>query len=57
MSLHIYIAHSGEHLLADPVAFASYVATFDEGCLVGSRAPNELGMQANAVLTVSVRIH
>lgn len=25
MSLHIYIAHSGEHLLADPVAFASYV--------------------------------
>ncbi|KAJ5584444.1 uncharacterized protein N7459_004244 [Penicillium hispanicum] len=23
MSLHIYIAHSGEHLLADPVAFAS----------------------------------
>lgn len=28
MSLHIYIAHSGEHLLADPVAFASYVATF-----------------------------
>lgn len=26
MSLHIYIAHSGEHLLADPVAFASYVS-------------------------------
>lgn len=25
MSLHIYIAHSGEHLLADPVSFASYV--------------------------------
>lgn len=25
MSLHIYIAHSGEHLLADPVAYASYV--------------------------------
>ncbi|KAJ5736329.1 uncharacterized protein N7483_001454 [Penicillium malachiteum] len=23
MSLHIYIAHSGEHILADPVAFAS----------------------------------
>jgi hypothetical protein len=35
MSLHIYIAHSGEHLLADPVAFASYVLVlprvFDEG--------------------------
>ncbi|KAJ5648206.1 hypothetical protein N7490_004578 [Penicillium lividum] len=36
MSLHIYIAHSGEHLLADPVAFASYVflsipQVFDEG--------------------------
>lgn len=27
MSLHIYIAHSGEHLLVDPVAFASYVDT------------------------------
>jgi hypothetical protein len=27
MSLHIYIAHSGEHLLADPVAFTSYVYT------------------------------
>jgi hypothetical protein len=25
MSLHIYIAHTGEHFLADPVAFASYV--------------------------------
>lgn len=25
MSLHIYIAHSGEHLSADPVSFASYV--------------------------------
>lgn len=25
MSLHIYIAHSGEHFLADPVSFASYV--------------------------------
>jgi hypothetical protein len=25
MSLHIYIAHTGEHLLADPVSFASYV--------------------------------
>lgn len=25
MSLHIYIAHSGEHLLADPVTFATYV--------------------------------
>lgn len=25
MSLHIYIAHSGEHLLADPVSFASCV--------------------------------
>lgn len=25
MSMHIYIAHSGEHLLADPVSFASYV--------------------------------
>ena len=25
MSLHIYIAHSGEHLLANPVSFASYV--------------------------------
>lgn len=27
MSLHIYIAHTGEHFLADPVAFASYVPT------------------------------
>lgn len=27
MSLHIYIAHTGEHFLADPVAFASYVST------------------------------
>jgi hypothetical protein len=26
MSLHIYIAHTGEHLLADPVSFASYVS-------------------------------
>lgn len=26
MSLNIYIAHTGEHLLADPVSFASYVA-------------------------------
>jgi hypothetical protein len=26
MSLHIYIAHTGEHFLADPVAFASYVS-------------------------------
>lgn len=25
MSLHIYIAHTGEHFLADPVSFASYV--------------------------------
>jgi hypothetical protein len=25
MSLNIYIAHTGEHLLADPVSFASYV--------------------------------
>lgn len=28
MSLHIYIAHTGEHLLADPVSFASYVLCF-----------------------------
>jgi hypothetical protein len=28
MSLHIYIAHTGEHFLADPVAFASYVFSF-----------------------------
>lgn len=27
------------------------------GSLVGSRAPNELGMQANAALTVLVQIH
>lgn len=26
MSLNIYIAHSGERLLADPVSFTSYVA-------------------------------
>lgn len=32
MSLHIYIAHSGEHLLADPVAFASYVLSLDYRC-------------------------
>lgn len=25
MSLHIYISHNGDHLLADPVSFASYV--------------------------------
>lgn len=25
MSLHIYIAHSGEHFLVDPISFASYV--------------------------------
>ena len=25
MSLHIYVAHTGEHFLADPVSFASYV--------------------------------
>lgn len=25
MSLQIYIAHTGERLLADPVSFASYV--------------------------------
>ena len=25
MSLHIYIAHTGEHFLPDPVTFASYV--------------------------------
>lgn len=31
MSLHIYIAHSGEHLLADPVAFASYVLVSSPG--------------------------
>lgn len=40
MSLHIYIAHSGEHLLADPVAFASYVfpSCGDEGRLSWSPA-------------------
>lgn len=26
MSLQIYIAHTGERLLADPVSFASYVS-------------------------------
>lgn len=31
MSLHIYIAHSGEHLLADPVAFTSYVFSLSPG--------------------------
>lgn len=34
MSLHIYIAHSGEHLLADPVSFASYVPLLASSTLV-----------------------
>ena len=32
MSLHIYIAHTGEHFLADPVSFASYVGLFPLSC-------------------------
>lgn len=36
MSLHIYIAHTGEHFLADPVAFASYVSFV---CSVNNRTP------------------
>lgn len=38
MSLHIYIAHTGEHLLADPVSFASYVIAFIDICPT-SRSP------------------
>ena len=33
MSLHVYIAHTGHHLRADPISFASYVACFKFICL------------------------
>lgn len=34
MSLHVYIAHTGEHFLADPVSFASYVhSIYLDSCL------------------------
>lgn len=42
MSLHIYIAHSGEHLLADPVSFASYVLSLSVG--VGMPRPSLLAL-------------
>lgn len=44
MSLHIYIAHSGEHLLADPVSFASCVGLIFPLC-----SPSFMRMQADAI--------
>lgn len=46
MSLHIYIAHSGEHLLADPVSFASYVLSPRYRC--GDASPRCSSLYVNA---------
>lgn len=68
MSLHIYISHNGDHLLADPVSFASYVPvhshasrTYPLGsghpCLCRHESCILVGMETNLHNLRSARMH